>query len=492
MALTPRLEIKQSRSLLLTPQLRQAISLLQMTNLELNELIEQELQNNPLLEREDDHLSSSEAPLPKTIDDYDETSPNPYEESPISNDIDTKDQFDDYGSDTEGYDTFENTDWSDYNHSKNAINGDEDYDYFEKKLSQEKSLYTILDEQISLHFTKPADRIIAKILTEQLDDAGYFRGDVDTIASKLKVPTSRLTSVLTKLKTFEPSGIFAQNLAECLKLQIQDQPDVSPALLTILDNLELLAARKFKELAKLCNCQIEELFPLISQIKSLNPKPAADYTIPNTSYIIPDVLLKRTKSGEYIVELNPLSLPKLLINHNYYSNLKQDKSASRFLKNNLAHANFLIKAMHQRATTILRVAEEIVLRQYPFFEQGIEHLKPMTLKDIAQALSINESTASRVTSGKYISTPCGMFELKYFFSSAAGSYIGAEDTSTTTIKHFIKNLIDNEDPKHILSDDKIVDILGQEGIKIARRTVTKYREAMGLPTSGERKRAKRV
>ena len=492
MALTPRLEIKQSRSLLLTPQLRQAIGLLQMTNIELNELIEQELQNNPLLEREDDHLSSSEQSLPQTIDDYDTPSATPYEEAPISNDIDTNEQFDDYGSDTEGYDTFENTDWSDYNHSKNALNGDEEYDYFEKKLSQEKSLYTILDEQISLHFTNPKDRFIAKILTEHLDDAGYFRGNLENIAAKLKISPNKLIPILDKLKTFEPSGIFAQNLAECLKLQLQDTSLLTPTMSTLLDNLELLASRKLKDLAKLCDCQIEDILPLISQIKSLNPKPAADYITPNTSYIIPDVLLKRTSSGEYIVELNPLSLPKLLINHSYYSNLKKDKSAARFLKNNLSHANFLIKAMHQRATTILRVAEEIVLRQYSFFEQGIEHLKPMTLKDIAQTLSINESTASRVTSGKYISTPRGMFELKYFFSAKAGSYIGTEDTSTTTIKHLIKNLIDKEDPKHILSDDKIVDILGQEGIKIARRTVTKYREAMGLPTSGERKRAKRV
>jgi len=492
MALTPKLEIKQSQSLLLTPQLRQAIGLLQLTNLELNELIEQELLHNPLLEREDDHLNTStDSPL-QTIDDYNSEPNNPYSESPLSNDTDEQAFFDDYGSDTEGYTSFENTDWSDYNHSKNPASDDPDYDYFSQKLSQDKSLYNILDEQISLHFTRQSDRLIAKYLTEFLDDAGYFRGSTNDIATKLGTSPTQIEKILTKLKTFEPSGIFAQTLSECLQIQLHDKGLLSPAMQILLNNLELAANRKFKELAKLCNCTPEDILSLLATIKTQNPKPAADYFAAQTTYIIPDVLLKRNTHGEYMVELNPLSLPKLLINHRYYSELKSDKKAARFLKSNLSHASFLIKSMHQRATTILRVAEEITLRQYAFFEHGIEHLKPMSLKDIAQALSVNESTASRVTSGKYISTPRGLFELKYFFSSAAGSYIGDNATSTTTIKHKIKTLIENESPQDILSDDKIVSLLEQDGFKIARRTVTKYREALGLPTSGERKRAKRV
>ena len=492
MALTPRLETKQSQSLLLTPQLRQAISLLQMTNLELNELIEQELQNNPLLEREDDHLANQQDISERTIDDINKETLSPYDEVPFSNDSDYQNEFDDFDSDTEGYDTFETADWSDYNHFKNKQHDDDAFDYFEKKLPQEKSLYTIIDEQIDLNFTNNTDRIIAKILSEQLDNAGYFRGDLKEISTRLNTPTSHLQTVLTKLKTFEPSGIFAETLSECLKIQLNDNNQLTPELNTLLDNLPLIAERKFKELTKLCQCTYEEILKLITIIKSLNPKPTASYLNEQTSYIIPDIFVKRSPNGEYRVELNSMSLPKLLINHTYYAELKSNKKASRYLKENLSHANFLLKAMHQRATTILRVSEEIVLRQYHFFEQGIEHLRPMTLKDIAEALSINESTVSRVTSGKYMSTPRGLFELKYFFSAAAGSYIGTDDTSTTTIKHKIKQLIDNEDSKHILSDDKIVDLLGQEGIKIARRTVTKYREAMGLPTSSERKRTKRV
>ena len=492
MALTPKLEIKQSQSLLLTPQLRQAIGLLQLNNLELNELIEQELQSNPLLEREDEHLSSVSDNEQPNIDDLNAITENPYSETPITPDIDYQDNFDDFGSDTEGYDTFETTDWADYNHGKNLIASDDSYDYFEKKLAQEDSLYSLIEKQISLHFTSSIDKLLAKILSEHLDSAGYFRGNIPSIASTLKTTPDRLHQVLQKLKTFEPSGLFAENLSECLKLQLLDTDDLTPELEILLDNLPLLADKNFKELAKLCSCSPEQISLMANQLKKLNPKPAAGYSVPQTEYIIPDVFIKKGNLGTYRVELNNMTLPRLLINQHYYTELKTDKSASRYFKDNLKHASFLIRAMNQRATTILRVSEEIVLRQYHFFEHGIEHLKPMTLKDIAEALSVNESTVSRITSGKYMSTPRGLFELKYFFSNAAGSYIGNDDTSTLTIKHKIKQLIDNEEPNHILSDDKIVALLGQEGIKIARRTVTKYREALGIPTSGQRKRSKRV
>lgn len=492
MALTPRLEIKQSTSTLLTPQLRQAISLLQMTNLELNEVIEQELQRNPLLEREDDQLASQDDNFSQTIDDINAQKENPYEEAPIANDADYQNDFDDYGSDTEGYNSFENSDWSDYNASKINRTNDDAFDYFEQRLTKEKSLYEIIDEQIGVCFINSGDKIIAKILNDHLDRAGYFRGDIKEIAQKLKISEERVKKVLSTLQTFEPSGIFASSLAECLKIQLKDRDELTYEMEALVDNLELLAERKFKELAKICDCEIKDIAKLTAVIKTLNPKPASDYLSEKPDYIIPDVFVKRSKSGEYRVELNHMSLPKVLINHNYYTTLQKDKKASKYLRENLSHANFLIKAMHQRATNILRVCEEIVLRQYSFFENGIEHLKPMTLKDIAESIEVNESTVSRVTTGKYMSTPQGLFELKYFFSSAAGSYIGNDDTSTKVIKHKIKELIENEDKKHILSDDKIVQILGQEGIKIARRTVTKYRESMSIPTSAERKRIKRV
>ena len=489
MALTPKLEIKQSQSLLLTPELRQAINLLQMNNLELNQLVEQELVSNPLLEREDDYLAAQDD-IP--VSGIDEPTSSIDDTEELSADLPLNNEFDDYGSDTVGLENWENADWSDYNHSKEKRNDDDSFDYFQEKLAQTKSFHDIIDEQIMLAFDSAADRLIAKFLSEQLDAAGYFRGDITTLASTLKTSPQRLADILAKLKQFEPSGIFAENLAECLRIQLSDLNQLSPEMEHLLDNLPLLAAKKFKELSLLCHCSVDELPSLINCLKSLNPKPAAAYTQELTSYIIPDVFVTRSNLGEYRVELNSMTLPRLLINHHYYSQLNTDKKASRYLKENLNRASFLIKAMHQRATSILRVCEEIVLRQYHFLEQGIEYLKPMCLKDIALALNINESTVSRVTNGKYMSTPRGIFELKYFFSSAAGSYIGNDDTSTTTLKHKIKTLIENEDVKHILSDDNIVSLLGQEGIKIARRTVTKYRESMGIPTSSQRKRTKRV
>jgi RNA polymerase sigma-54 factor len=492
MALAPKLEIKQTQSLLLTPELRQAIGLLQMNNLELSEMLEQELQSNPLLERENDRLADTPDNSTPTIDDVNAETPNEYAEDPIAPDMDLSNQYDDADSDIQGDTSFETADWADYNHSKSRRTDDDNFDYVEQKLADEKSLYRLLDEQIFGHFSKPHDRLLAKVLSEHLDAAGYFRGDLTQIAQRLKTSPEKLQSVLAILKTFEPSGLFAESLSECLKIQLEDLQQLTPSFSVLLDNLPLVADRKLKELCKLCSCSPDELSTMLSALKSLNPKPAADWFCTPTSYIIPDVFVKASANGSYRVELNNMSLPRLLINQTYYAELKQNKTTSRYLKENLSHANFLIKALHQRATTILRVTEEIVLRQYRFFEHGVEYLKPLTLKDIAEALEINESTVSRVTSHKYMSTPRGLFELKYFFSQAAGSYIGNTDTSTTAIKHKIKQLIDNETPANILSDDKLVELLGQEGIKIARRTVAKYREALGIETSAQRKRHKRI
>ncbi len=234
---------------------------------------------------------------------------------------------------------------------------------------------------------------------------------------------------------------------------------------------------------------------MITDIKALNPKPAAEWHLDNPSYIIPDVYVRRNKDESYRVELNTLSLPRVLINRSYFSEIShtsaKNKEAKRYLKENMTHANFIIKSLHQRATTILRVSEEIVRRQRDFFEHGINHLKPMSLKDVAYALEMHESTVSRVTARKYMQTPRGLFELKYFFSAAAGTYTGNEETSTLSIKNRIRQLIDAETPQEILSDDKLVELLAREGIKIARRTVAKYREAQNIPTSAQRKRQKR-
>ncbi len=489
MAVTPRLEIKQSQSLLMTQRLRQAIGLLQLNNVELNSLIEQELERNPLLEREDEFLNNQLEDFAPTIDNA-PASPEPAAEEEFLPDVDYNTD-DDFGSDRETYETSD-YDWSDYGKDKDSRSAEPDFDYCSQKLSAGKSLYRFIEEQTAVRFASPADRIIARRITENLDAAGYFRGNTGEIAASLKCPTTRVDKILQQMKGFEPAGLFAENLQECLTIQLKDLNRYDPAMAAVLDRLPLLAAGKLKELQQLCHISADDLASVIADIRSLNPKPAAAYDFDVTTYVVPDVFVRRLGSGDYRVELNNLTLPRLLINHAYYSRLlQQDKNAKRYLKENLSSANFLIRAMHSRATAILRVSEEIVRLQYDFFENGIDFLRPLSLKDIAESLEMHESTVSRVTAGKYMHTPRGLFELKFFFSGAAGSYLGKEDLSTQTIRHKIKKLIDLETPADILSDDKIVELLAREGIKIARRTVAKYREAMNIPTSAERKRSKR-
>lgn len=493
MAVTPRIEIKQSQSLLMTPQLRQAINLLQMSNLELSELLSKELENNPFLEREDDRLADAEISSQPSIDDYPQEQ-QPNSEEDYTPDIDYDNSFDDYASDREGYDGNNDYSWSEYASSKNH-NADEEFDFFEKKLSNKPSLYELLDQQISLNFATIKDKIIASRLSAFLDESGYFRGNIKDIATKLNLPVEDIENILRIMQGFEPSGIFARDLKECLSIQLKDLNRLDPQMQKLLDNLELLGQRKFKELKKICAADDEDLATMIADIKMLNPKPAADYHSDTASNIIPDVFVRTNKQGDYLIELNNMSLPRLLINKEYYSEIKnlsgKNKEAKRYLKEQLGHAGFLMKALHQRATSILRVCEEIVRNQREFFEKGIDYLKPMLLRDVAEALEMHESTISRVTTNKYMHTPRGIFELKYFFSAAAGTYTGDENTSVISIKHQIKQLIENEEPQNILSDDKIVELMAQKGIKIARRTVNKYREAMGIPTSAERKRQKR-
>lgn len=488
MVVTPRLDIKQTQSLLMTPELRQAINLLQASNLELNELITKELENNPLLEREDDtEIQNNKLDEPEDTSDFSE-------EEPFSPDVDYDNEFDDFASDREGYDQASEHDWQDYAKSKNAVH-DEGYDYFEKKLSDNKSLYKLIEEQISLKFTKKIDQVIAINLCEHLDGAGYFRGDCKDLAKKMKIDHKRIIQILNIMKTFEPSGLFAENLAECLKIQLQDQNRLDPIAISVLDNLDLIGQHKTRELLKICSIDQDDLNSVLSDIKSLNPKPAAAYDFDVTRYVIPDVFVKINKQGDFLVELNQMSLPRVLINKRYYNKINgsanSNKESQKYLKQQLGSASFLVRAMHQRAETILRVSEEIVKAQKKFLIYGIDFLKPMQLKDIAEAVEMHESTISRATTNKYMHTPRGLFELKYFFSGGADSTIGGNSTSTHSIKYKIKKLIEDETPDNILSDENLVELLTLQKIKIARRTVAKYRESLNIPTSAERKRKKR-
>ena len=483
MAVTPKLEIKQSQSLLMTPQLRQAIGILQLSNIELNELVAKELEANPLLEKEDDNVSDTDS-SEQTADD--DTSPTRSQEEVFAEDADYDNSFDDSGSDRAGYESS----WADYYSSAHKKDIDDDFDYLEQKIADEESVYELLNRQINSKFTSPKERLIAARMCSFLDGGGYFTGNLSLLAEQLKISETDLKKILQTMQTFEPSGIFACTLKECLSVQLSDINRLDDMMKTMLENLELLADGKLKELKKICHADDDDLASMIADIKSLNPKPLAKYTTDTNSYIIPDVFVHRNKYGEYLVELNQDTLPRVLINHRYIAQFGlQDKNTSKYLKTQMNSATFLVKALHQRAETILHVSEQIVKHQRDFFEYGINHLKPMLLRDIAEATELHESTISRVTSNKYMHTPLGLFELKYFFSQASGMYNGDTQTSTISIKHKIKQLIENEGDK-ILSDDAIVEVLATQSIRIARRTVAKYRDEMKIPTSAQRKRAR--
>ncbi len=463
MAITPRIEIKQSQSLAMTTSLKQAISMLALSNQELSEVIENEILENPLLAKDDG---------------FEENAIEESSDEDSSLDMDYENDFDDFGSDRQGYDVIE----------RKINDAPDDFDFYQNQKAKENSLYEVIKSQINIKFVTNKDKIIANNLMQEIDAAGYFVGDVANIAKRLKIVEKDVENVLDKMKTFEPSGIFGQSLKEVLSIQLKDKNLFDPMMEKLLENLNLLAERKLRELKEICLCDDEDLHSMIADIKACEPKPAKEFDNDLATYVVPDVMVRTNKKGEYIVELNQASLPRLLINNEYKSLVKKDKVCKKYINQNLSKATFLIKAMNQRADTLLSVAEHLVATQRAFFENGVEYIKPLTAKESADILELSESTISRVTTNKYMATPQGFFELKYFFSNKAGSYIGNEDVSTISIKHKIKKMIDAEGPKP-LSDDKIAELLAQEGVKIARRTVAKYREGMGLGSSSQRKLA---
>lgn len=462
-----RLDLRQSQTLVMTPQLQQAIKLLQLNNLEIAEFIEEEIAQNPLLEKKEadpaDSNEAADAPASKN-------------ESP-SDDFDAGSAMADIGSG--GSTNFEKLD--------NA---------FENSISTPETLRDHLVKQLHVSFNEPRDQMIAALLIDQLDEAGYLRTSEEELIEKFGCSEERLTRILTVMKQFDPTGIFANNLEECLALQLEEQNKLDKPTKILLDNLKLLADHDHKKLAEKCDVNETYLQDIISDIRSLNPKPAADFDHIVVQTAIPDVLMRRLPKnlgGGWRVELNTDTLPKVLVNNVYYKEVAKtatQKKDKEYLSNKLSSANWLIRSLDQRAQTVLKVASEIVEQQDAFFNYGIEFLKPLTLKDIAEEIDMHESTVSRVTNNKYIGTPRGIFELKYFFSTALISKDGTPH-SAESIRARIQTLTDDEDPKAILSDDKIVDVLKNEGIDIARRTVAKYREALRIPSSVQRRKEKK-
>ena len=318
-------------------------------------------------------------------------------------------------------------------------------------------------------------------------------GDLSAVAERLGCDVARVEATLIKMQAFDPPGILARNLAECLTLQLKDLDRFDPAMQALLEHLDLVAKRDMRGLMKLCGVDQEDLTEMLAEIRALNPKPGLAFDHAVAQPIIPDVLMRVLPKGGWSVELNPDTLPRVLINNVYYAKVNQSaqtKADRDYITERYHAASWLVKALHQRATTILKVAKEIVLQQDAFFRYGVQRLRPLILRDIAAAIGMHESTVSRVTSNKYIASPRGIFELKYFFTSSIPASAGGEAHSAEAVRHRIKDLIEAE--TEVLSDEEIVDILKAEGVDIARRTVAKYRESLRIPSSIERRRLKNV
>jgi RNA polymerase sigma-54 factor len=499
MALTQRLEFRQSQALVMTPQLMQAIKLLQLSNLDLSAYVEGELERNPLLERtgegsgEANQPGEGQAPAGAEAQEPEWPKADVNGSAAIEDSFDTgiENVFPDAGeaqrpapSEPAAY-----SEWAGV-----GSGGREDGDYnLEAFVSAERTLSDHLAEQLTLAIAAPARRMIGQHLIDLVDEAGYLSGDLDAIAEKLGAPPGEIEAVLVVLQGFDPPGICARNLSECLTIQLKERDRFDPAMQALLAHLDLVARRDFSALRRICGVDDADLSDMIAEIRRLNPKPGLAFGSSVVQPIVPDVFVRPSQEGGWLVELNSDTLPKVLVNQSYYSEVsrtaKNDGEKS-YLADCLQTATWLIRALDQRAKTILKVSTEIVRQQDAFFAHGVQFLRPLNLKTVADAIGMHESTVSRVTANKYMATSRGIFELKYFFTSSIAAADGGEAHSAEAVRHRIKQLIDAERAQDVLSDDTIVDRLREAGIDIARRTVAKYREAMRIPSSVQRRREK--
>jgi RNA polymerase sigma-54 factor len=491
MALSPRLEVRQSQSLTLTPQLMQSIRLLQLSHLELNVFVDAELLRNPLLEREDgtEVSETDEAPIEMSpFEDGVDRVTQPQTADAIADSYDT--EVDNVFPEQRGEDRL-GSDWSSVGGSLGDGGEAPDMDQY---IAARPTLADHLNEQIGMLLTDPAEKLIARFLADGLNEAGYLAVELESVATMLGAPIETVEAVLARLQTLDPVGLFSRSVKECLAIQLRERDRLDPMMQRLLDNLDLIANHDLVALARVVGCDREDLMDMLGELKALDPKPGRAFERGPVEAVVPDVFVREGPGG-WIIELNADILPRVLVNRTYYASVTgkaRDTAEKSFLVDCLQTANWLTKSLDQRAQTILRVATEIVRQQDAFLHRGIAFLRPMTLKLVADAIDMHESTVSRVTSNKYIATPRGLFEMKYFFTTALGSSTGEADHSAEAVRHRIRQLIDAEPTADILSDDTIAEMLQKEqGIEVARRTVAKYREAMNIPSSVIRRRQKR-
>ena len=499
MALSAKLELRQSQSLVMTPQLMQAIKLLQLSNLDLAAYVENELERNPLLEREDPDISGAEAVVDsekghtedsEDSDSWMKTELDADGDKILANvDMDTESIFSEsepsihaghsHGSSISGY---------------SAASRGENYN-LEAVVASERSLADHLVDQLSLATTDPVQRLIGRYLIDCIDESGYLRTDIESAAKRLGTTPKMVEDALATVQGLDPAGIGARDLSECLSLQLSEKNRLDPAMSVLLDNLDLVARGEMARLKNLCGVGDEDLAEMLAEIRALNPRPGNLFGSTPVQPVIPDVFVRARPDGGWMIELNTDTLPRLLVNQRYYAEIVSAvsrESDKTYLNDCLQTANWLVKSLDQRARTILKVSSEIVRQQDAFFAQGVEHLRPLNLRMIADAIGMHESTVSRVTANKYMATNRGIFELKFFFTAAIASSSGGDAHSAEAVRYRIKALIEEESAENVLSDDAIVAILRSAGIDIARRTVAKYREAMRIPSSVQRRRLKRL
>jgi RNA polymerase sigma-54 factor len=493
MALGPRLDLRQSQSLVMTPQLRQAIKLLQSSNLEVSAFVEEELERNPLLERDERAEprtpADERAPAAPAAEPADAhaaaTSDAMPAEAAAPLDAEWDNVYDAEGASGLG---------GGIGRGGRADFGDE-LSGIEDMAGARPSLREHLGEQIRLTFRDPRERLIAAQMLAMVDPAGRLPVTDAAIAAAMGAEEAQVAAVRARLQRLDPVGMFAQSLRECLAVQLAERNRLDPCMEALLDNLDMLARRDLRGLMRVCGVDSEDLAEMVAELKRLDPKPGANYDAPPPPVVVPDVLMRRTEDGGWAVELNPETLPRVLVSRGFHARAvvgarsREDKA---FLAERLQSATWLVKSLEQRATTILKVAAEIVRRQDGFFRHGVAHLRPLILRDVAEAVSMHESTVSRVTANKHIATPRGTVELKYFFTTAIAGTSGGESHSAEAIRFRIREMIAGEDPEDILSDDAVVERLRKEGVDIARRTVAKYREALRIPSSVQRRREKAV
>ncbi|HYZ31092.1 MAG TPA: RNA polymerase factor sigma-54 [Crenalkalicoccus sp.] len=487
MALAPRLDLRQSQSLVMTPQLRQAIKLLQSSNLEVVAFVEEELERNPLLERDERPEAAPEDAL--RLDPLPAASPADSHAAAVSDALPAEAAA---PLDAEWDNVYDGGE-APFGRGGRADFAD-DLAGIEEIATGARTLREHLAEQVRLTFADAADRLIAMQLVALVDPAGRLALADEAIARALGCPAPRVAAIRARLQRFDPAGMFCRDLKECLAVQLAERNRLDPAMAALLDNLELLARRDRAALMQRCGVDAEDLADMIAELRRLDPKPGAAFDAAPAPVLVPDVLMRRAPDGGWILELNPETLPRVLVNRGFHARAQvglRSREERAFLAERLQSATWLVKSLEQRANTILKVAAEIVRRQDGFFRHGVGHLRPLILRDVAEEVGMHESTVSRVTANKAIATPRGTFELKYFFTSAIAGTAG-ESHSAEAVRHRIRALVDAEDPEAVLSDDAIVERLRQEGVDIARRTVAKYRDALRIPSSVQRKREKAV